>query len=154
MIQLGDSGGGLTSYVVWDIDADYDAGEYFPDWIFGMQEEIAHSFTVSSFTTAVANYYPAYIFAQYNAANDGTQRRYFIADGGTEEDFPVALQASLDEVHKNSDNFRTYTVQGERHCILKYAHFYDEETEGVRFRDWVANLANQIEVENVNCTGC
>jgi hypothetical protein len=154
VIQLGDSGGGLTSYIPWDIDADYDAGQYFPDWISGMQEDIAHSFTLSTFTIAVANYYPTYIFSQYNSANDSTQSRYFVADGGSEEDFATALQTSLNEVHQNSDNFRSYTAQGERHCILKYANFYAEETDGIRFRDWVANLANQIEVESVNCTAC
>lgn len=148
VIQLGDSGGGLTSYILWDIDADYDAGDYFPSWIPNMQEKIAHSFTVSAFTIAVANYYPTYIFAQYNAANDSTQRRYFIADGGAEEDFAAALQASLTEIHNNSNNFRSYTAEGERHCILKYTNFYVEETGGIRFRDWVANLANQIEVDS------
>lgn len=154
VIQLGDSGGGLTSYISWDIDADYDAGKYFPDWIPGMQEEIAHSFTISNFTTAVANYYPTYIFSQYNSANDSTQRRYFIADGGTAEDFATALQASLLEIRKNSPKFRSYTAQGERHCILKYTHFYTEKTDSIYFRDWVANLAHQIEVESVKCTDC
>jgi hypothetical protein len=154
VIQLGDSGGGLTLYIPWDIDADYDAGEYFPYWIPGMQEEIAHSFTVSNFTSAVANYYPAYIFSQFNAANDSTQRRYFTADGGAEEDFAAALQRSLNELQENSDNFRSYTAQGERHCVLKHTNFYAEETDGIRFRDWVANLAHQIEVESVNCATC
>ena len=152
--QLGDSGGGLTSYIPWNIDADYDAGKYFPGWISGMQAEIAQSFTLSGFTAAAANHYPATTFAQYNAANDSTQRRYFTADGGAEEDFAAALQTSLNEVHKNSDNFRSYTATGERHCILKHAHFYAEDTNGVRFRDWVADLAQKIKVENVNCTRC
>lgn len=150
VIQLGDSGGGLTSYIPWDIDADYDAGAYFPNWIPGMQDDIAHSFTLSSFTIAVANTYPTSIFSQYNAANDSTQRRYFVADGGSEDGFPTALQTSLNEIHQKSDNFRSYTATGERHCILKYTEFYFEETDGVRIRDWVANLANQIEVESVN----
>jgi hypothetical protein len=152
--QLGDSGGGLTAYLTWDIDADYEAGDFFPQWIPGMQDEIAHSFTVSKFTDAVATYYPSYVFAQYNAANDSTQRRYFVADGGAAEAFAPALQTSLAEIHQNNDNFRSYTAAGERHCVLKHAHFYAEETEGIRFRDWVANLANQTAVENVTCTTC
>ena len=79
---------------------------------------------------------------------------YFVADGGAEQDFPAALQASLNEIHDSHENFRSYTAQGERHCILKYTDFYYQETNGVRFRDWVADLANEIKVGNVNCTDC
>ena len=114
-----------------------------------MPQEITHSFTVSAFTSAIANYYPNYIFSQYNSANDSTQRKYFVADGGAEKDFPSALQASLNEIHNNNENFRSYTAEGERHCILQYVNFYYEETNGISFRDWVADLANQIKVENV-----
>ena len=148
--QLGDSGGGLTSFIPWNIDADYDAGKTFPDWIPSMQDDVAQTFTLSDFTVAVANHYPNHVFSQYNAANDSTQRRYFVADGGAEEDFAAALQTSLNDIDKNSDNFRSYTAAGERHCVLKHAHFYAEETNGVRFRDWVADLAQQVEVENVD----
>ena len=156
IIQLGDSGGGLTlsPYVTWDMDSDYGAGKYFPNWIPGMQDEIVHSFTVSAFTLATANYYPNYTFSQYNSANDSTQRKYFVADGGAEKDFASALQASLNEIQNNNENFKSYTAQGERHCILKYVNFYYEETNGVGFRDWVADLANQTKVENVRCTDC
>jgi hypothetical protein len=154
--QLGDSGGGLTAYtnITWDIDADYDAGQHFPDWIPGMQDEIAHAFTIAAFASAAANYYPTYTFAQYNTANDSSQQRYFVADGGAPEDFPAALQSSLTEIQSSSDNFRAYTAAGEHHCILQHANFYAEATNGVRFRDWVADLANQVEVENVHCTDC
>lgn len=154
VIQLGDSGGGLTSFIPWDIDADYDAGPNFPDWIPGMQEEIAHSFTVSDFYTAVANHYPDYVFSQFNSANDKTQRRYFVADGGSEQDFAGALQAGLNEIQRDAVNFRSYTARGERHCILKHTSFYAEATDGVHLRDWVANLADQTEVGNVKCTAC
>lgn len=154
VIQLGDSGGGLTSLIDWDINGDYDAGDTFPEWIPGMQDKIAHSFTVSKFTNAVANFYPNYRFSQYNPANDGTQRRYFVADGGLAGDFASALQRSLDEIDEGSSNFRSYTAEGEHHCILKTARFFTEETDGVRLRDWVADLASRVEVTNVKCSDC
>jgi len=154
VIQLGDSAGGLTSYIAWDIDGDYDAGDYFPSWIPDMQDEIAQSFTLSKFYSAVANHYPTYQFSQFNAINDSTQRRYFVADGGLADDFPTALQTSLNEIESAHDNFYSYTAPGERHCILKHTEFYHQETDGVRLRDWVSNLANQMEVETVTCTTC
>ena len=74
---------------------------------------------------------------------------YFTTAGGADEDFAAALHTSLDEIHSTSDNFKSYIAEAERHCVLKHAHFYTEEMGRGRFRDWVANLANQIEVENV-----
>lgn len=150
IVQLSDSSGGLVSVVPWDIDADHAAGQYFPDWIPGMQQEIAHAFTIATYTIALADYYPTYTFGQYNSANDRTQTRYFVADGGPSDGFAAGLQASLDEIHRQAGNFYSYTDNGDRHCILKHAAFYSRETNGVRVRDWVAALANQEEVERVN----
>ena len=147
--QLGDSGGGLVLNIEWDIDSDYDAGQYFPDWIPGMQEEIAKTFTVAKYYSALANYYPDYTFAQYNSAADRIQTRYFTADGGSADDYPATLQASLDEVAQQANNFRSYTAEGNHHCMLETTKLYNEENDGVRVRDWVADLANQIGVENV-----
>ena len=62
---------------------------------------------------------------------------------------PGALQASLDEVIEQADNFRSYTAEGNHHCMLETTKFYNEENNGIRIRDWVADLANQINVENV-----
>ena len=147
--QLGDSGGGLVLHIEWDIADDYDAGQYFPDWIPGMQEDIAKTFTVAKYYNALAKYYPDYTFAQYNSAADKIQTRYYVADGGSADDYPATLQASLDAVAEHADNFRFYTAQGDHHCVLKTTKFYTEENNGIRVRDWVADLANQINVENV-----
>lgn len=152
--QLGDSGGGLTAFLEWNIDADYGAGGNFPDWISGMEGELAQAFTISKFTTAVANHFPNYIFAQYNAFDDRTQRRYFVADGGEGTAFANALAASLQEIEESSPNFHAYTGAGERHCILKHPTLYEEEASGVRLLDWVTDLANQEPVASVRCETC
>lgn len=147
--QLGDSAGGLTSMIEWDIDGDYNAGRTFPAWIPDMQTDLAQNFTISQFYSAVANFYPDTPFAQYNAVNDATQRRYYRADGGEPADFPAAMETSLNAIHSQSPNFRSYTVPGERHCILKYTTFYTESVGDVGLRNWVHDLANQTPVENV-----
>ena len=147
--QLGDSAGGLTSMIEWNIDGDYNAGRTFPSWIPGLQTDLAQNFTISKFYNAIANFYPDTPFAQYNAIDDATQRRYYVADGGQPADFPTAMAASLNEIHTQSPNFHSYTVPGERHCILKHTTFYTETVHETTLRDWVDNLANQKPVENV-----
>ena len=126
VVQLGDSGGGLTSFIPWNIGSDYDAARNFPDWIPRLQDEIATTFTVSAYTAAVAQAYPSYTFAQFNSAADRIQRQYYVADGGQEAAFGEALTASLDEINTAAPNFRSYRSPGDRHCILKHATFYAE----------------------------
>ena len=75
--------------------------------------------------------------------------RYFVADGGSVADYPAKLQASLNEVAQQADNFRSYTAEGDHHCVLKTTKFYSEETNGVLIRDWVADIANQRNVETI-----
>lgn len=141
VIQFGDSGGGLTAFAGdWNINASYDVSATFPDWIPGMQSEIARAFTISNYTTAVSNHYPNVTFAQYNSENDSTQRRYYKADGGNEADFPNALRNALEQI--NSENFYSFVGKGERHCILKHPVFYTEQANGVLLRDWVVDLIN------------
>lgn len=150
VVQLGDSGGGLTSFFEdWDIDQSYDVADTFPDWIPGMDDEIAPAFTISKYTTAVSNHYPNATFAQYNAEDDSTQRRYYVADGGQAEEFPNALQIALNEIDQNSENFYSYTGAGERHCILKHTAFYNEQVDDVFFHEWVTDLAHQTPVETI-----
>ncbi len=140
--QLGDSGGGLTSYIPWDVANDYAAANNFPDWIPTLQTEVSQAFTVSAYTRAVANYYPQHQFAQYNSRADKTQSRYFSADGGRQSDFPDALQASLAEVANDASNFASFTAEGDRHCVLKFPAFYDEVQSDVSLLAWVSDLAN------------
>ncbi len=149
LAQLGDSGGGLTSYIPWNIAADYDASSTLPDWIPTLQTEVAQSFTVSAYTVAVANYYPQHKFAQYNAAADRIQARYYAADGGAKTDFPAALQESLSDVSTTTDNFASFTAAGERHCILNFPAFYDEAQGDVSLLTWVTDLAHGQAVETV-----
>lgn len=141
--QLSDSAGGLVLHIPWDIGADYHSEQYFPAWIPGMQDQIAHAFTIPAYFQAVAAHYPTYTFAQYNAATDQTQQRYFVADGGAADDYEAALRDSLAHTHQAALNFQSYTVPGSHHCALKYTRFYTEEYNGLRLRDWVAGLATQ-----------
>ena len=51
-------------------------------------------------------------------------------------------------------NFRSYIAEGSDHCIMPLSSFYTRQAGGVRFRDWVADMAGGKKVENVICAGC
>lgn len=57
------------------------------------------------------------------------------------------LRAEVPRVH-------TYTAPGSRHTILAFPDFYTLQVNGVRFRDWLANLLNGQAMPDVVCNAC
>lgn len=60
------------------------------------------------------------------------------------------MRQSIDKLNQES-NFRSYVADGVEHTILPFDRFYTTQINGVRFRDWVANLINEQPVDNVAC---
>jgi hypothetical protein len=77
-----------------------------------------------------------------------------MALGGEAGEFEKDLEASLESIHARAPNFRSYTASGNEHEILSLATFYTKQDEGVLFRDWIADLANNRPVKNVHCVIC
>ena len=134
--------------------SDYNSYANFASWIPALTALQPGEFTMARYYSAVAGYYPDHIFAQYNSAFDSVQIRFFVAVGGSQDGFNPALQASLNEIHTNASNFRSYTAGGALHCITPSPQFYTYETDGMRFSDWVADLALGRKVESVTCEPC
>ncbi|MDX1435648.1 MAG: pectin acetylesterase-family hydrolase [Anaerolineales bacterium] len=126
----------------------------FPAWIPGLETLQPAGFTMAGYYSELANYYPDYIFSQYNTAADHVQDRYYQAVGGQPGDFPDDLARSLDEIHTQAPNFFSYVAGGDAHCIMPLDRFYTYAANGVRFRDWVTDLAAGAPVESVRCADC
>jgi hypothetical protein len=68
------------------------------------------------------------------------QTRYFAALGGHAQTFPAALRRSLRAIHQTAPNFRSILVPGHGHCILPTPAYNSQSVDGVRVRDWIADL--------------
>jgi hypothetical protein len=153
--MLADAGAGvitrqwlLESFPTWK------AYENRPMWIPGLADTPLEEFSLAKAYIAGANYYPDNIVAQYNTVHDSSQRFYYAAMGGVEEEWDIGLEASIQEISENAPNFRHFTGWGSGHCILNKERFYTNQVNGVRFRDWVADMAEGKEVPSVHCTDC
>lgn len=153
VVQLGDSLGFLFDEPE-DVDAYYGAYAGFPDWIPALNELAPADFTMARYYTAVANHYPDYLFSQFNTAADQVQFQFHVAGGEEAADFEGAIARAMDAIHADTPNFRSYIGEGTQHCILPRPDFYQRETNGVRFRDWVADLANGNDVPSIRCNDC
>ena len=102
------------------------------------------------FLTALARAHPRHTFARINHVGDQVQERFYRAVGGDPGHFPGRLRAAERSL-KRLPNYRSFLACGSRHCALPTDEFYSLELDGVRLRDWVANLAAG---RDVSCPAC
>jgi hypothetical protein len=94
--------------------------------------------------------WPEHTFAQFTTAADVFQIGYYAAAGGQPRDWPDLMRRSLDQLNQ-LNNFRSYVADGAEHTILLFDRFYTTQINGVRFRDWFANLLTDQPVSNAAC---
>ncbi len=140
---MGDSGGGWR-------------GGLGPTWtLWGTNYNGATGANVSieSFYTNAARSFPNNRVTQYNTAWDETQSFFhFVGFSGTE--YREGLRLNMRDIGNRARNFRSYTQGGDLHCIIPRAEFYSYAANGVRLRDWVADVAAGRGVNSVTCTNC
>jgi hypothetical protein len=97
-----------------------------------------------------AGLWPNRTFAQFTTAADVFQIGYYATAGGQPREWPDLMWAGLDKLNQEG-NFHSYIAAGADHTILPFDRFYTTQINGVRFRDWLANLINDQPVSNVAC---
>ena len=107
------------------------------------------NFATSLYASA-ADLLPARTFAQFTTAADVFQIGYYATAGGQPRAWPDLMWNNLAQLNQ-VNNFRSYVADGAEHTILAFNRFYTTQTNGVRFRDWVADLINEQPVNNVTC---
>jgi hypothetical protein len=119
---------------------DWDVARHWPRWIPAVRRLDQARFRISDYYAAIARFYPHVTFAQINHAADRVQTRYFVALGGRPRAFAGALLESLRAIHRAAPSFRSVVMPGRSHCVLPVADFDHVTVDGVRLRDWVADL--------------
>jgi hypothetical protein len=103
---------------------------------------------------AAAKQQPNIMFAQYDAAEDETQK-YFLSIAGNEPPSLLSvIEANQVDIRNGVSNFRSYIAGGDLHTILVKPEFYAYHVDGTLVRDWVASLVNGEELSDVRCSDC
>ncbi len=103
---------------------------------------------------AAAQRYPKMQLAQYDTAEDKVQKLFLNYLGIDNSTLLPLLLANHADIRSDASNFNTYIAGGDLHTILLRPEFYSYHVNGLRVRDWVANLVNDIEVTDVQCKLC
>jgi hypothetical protein len=152
---LGDAGNGVVDegfkniYINnWNVQ--------IPEWVFGPSWSFSDSSVAEMYST-IADYYPKTKVAQYTTAGDSTQIWFYnvmlqITDNPLSFppdwvnfdnitpavwcDWYGQMLGFADETAQ-SPNYRYYIGAGGDHTIMAYPKFYEEESAGIPFVEWV-----------------
>lgn len=139
---FGDSGGGWRGNL----------GHSFNLWGTTYNGTAGRNLSIEQFYTGAARAFPNNRVAQYNTAWDETQS-FFNFVGFSSVEYREALRQNMRDITNRAGNFRSYIAGGDLHCIMPRNEFYTYSQNGVRFRDWIANIAAGVGVNNVACAG-
>jgi hypothetical protein len=157
--QLGDSGAGvITDSFFQESFPNWQAEPVFPSWIPSldpMTQDITTK-TIADLYTDIAATYPDATMAQFNTEFDETQTLFYNLMGGTGDamGWSTQMYELTGAIDADSPNYLNWVAEGNFHCILPHDRFYTHETDGVLFRDWVDDMLNGEEVDDVTCAEC
>jgi len=150
IVQLGDGYVGVAP-AGWGALETWNALANLPDEIAALTNIDPKTFTITDLYRAVADHYPQHTFAQYTHSADVVQMGYLLVTEGDAASWADTKAQYLEELSA-LDNFRYYVGEGVLHTILPLDEFYTMEVNGVRFRDWFADLIAGVDVPNVSCS--
>jgi hypothetical protein len=171
---LGDAGNGVVSEDFQNFYINnWGVQDNLPDWIPGFDRPIAE-YDLDEMVKLIAGYYPHRKLAQYTTAWDDNQTFYYNVMLNIHDPLewynilPVWCDwhdrmYDLVESAAEAPNYRYYIGAGTEHTVMAYDKFYEEDSAGVPFVDWVgAMVQNQggtrghggMPWENVACEEC
>ena len=92
--------------------------------------------------------------AQINYHEDEAQLGFLSMLGRPNVRLVELLDANMGEIEAAATDFASYLLPGTRHGIIRDPLFYEAAVDGVRLRDWAADLIAGEPVPSVRCSRC
>ena len=132
VVQLGDGAGALRSNP---------SPEPFASWY--------APYTFERLYATAARTAPRVRYAQVNYIDDATQAAQLVQLGVKGQAVSKLLTANLQSVRGSIPSFRSYSIPGRAHTILRSAALYTTKVDGVAFTEWLSSLADGEMVQDV-----
>jgi hypothetical protein len=159
VVQLGDAGVGVVTRD-WEGLAEWGTFDEIPD----LEALEGLNLTPANFNTelyrATALAYPDNFFSQYTNWTDEVQIGFFFLQGGgaTPQEaggnWVTGARSRMTGLNSSLPNYANFVIGGGQHTILSLPEFYTYASNGVRVRDWVADMLAGEDVPDVLCNNC
>lgn len=91
---------------------------------------------------------------QVNHAFDQVQAANIKLTSIQDPDVYALIQETGKNIKADVPHFKSYLTGGNKHTSIQLYSFYGYQSNGIRLRDWVADIAIGKEVDNVHCNPC
>lgn len=153
VVQLGDGSGGyrgfanFNPYEVWALD---EVVSELPN----IADISADDFGFHHLYLGAAQLNSNIRFASYDNAEDEVQKQFLAIGGAPASSLQPLLEMNLAEIGAAIPGFRYYVAGGAMHTILLRPEVYTYQVGGVSFIDWLTDLVQGEDIENVMCSDC
>ncbi len=153
IIQLGDASGGyrgfanFNPYDSWNTDEVIGELEY-------MQNIPGESFSFHQLYIAAHRANPDIRLASFDTVEDSVQKQFLALGGSPTRSLLPLLDANLEEISQEVDDFRYFVAGGDVHTILLRPELYTYKAGDVALLDWLSRLAAGELVDNARCVDC
>lgn len=154
VIGLGDAAGGYRSDSMKTVQQEHwglpEALRGHPGWeTFG-----ASRLGIEDLYVTAAGGAPNLELYQVDQAYDAVQLEFLELAGTGGADLLELIRDNRRDIREATASFRSFTVGGYEHTVMGRAPFYFYESEGRRFRDWLAAILAGDSVPSVTCETC
>jgi hypothetical protein len=147
VVQLGDGAGGYGARAISDILAGWGAtSSILTDPAY--QGVDSATFNLETLYIVGSRATPRVSYTQFNHVDDAVQV-IFLRLLGVQERLPATIAGNLADIRAANPRFRSYTSPGDMHTILLRPEFYTLTVDNVAFRDWLAQLLDGTEVQDI-----
>lgn len=159
VFQFGDSGAGvITESFFRDAFPSWNATAFMPRWIDSLNPDEVDVFSLelADLYIRLGEAYPNNLLSQYNTTFDENQTFYYDAMGGENgaQGWSEKMLSSMSRIRSDTPNFRSFQASGEQHCIIVANNFYTVEAGGVKLTDWLQDMIDGKDIDNVACEDC
>ncbi len=151
--HVSDSAAGIVSPAFFgEINESWKPQSVYPSYIPGSDPSVTAK--LSSFYTAVGNFFPQMPLSQLNSQADGTQSLYYgVVTGEDPAGWSPLMLGEMSAIHAGTTNFSSYLTPGSKHCVLVDDDFYGAP-DGKAISSWVGDLVNDTKPADLACPDC
>lgn len=158
IIQFSDSAVGVaTDDFFQQCSPIWNPMKHAPAWIPSLDPDKTDwsKLSVTALYQEVGRFYPDVTLSQFNTNFDEVQSFFYQLMGGKDTDeWAEKAVASLAAISEAIPNFSYFHSGGDLHTIIPEHDFYALSTNDIKLVDWLDQLIDTTDAQNIMCTQC
>lgn len=152
---IGDSINSLHQQAIKNADvSSWNLGSVFKNHL-AFEQMNAQNFGIDRlYISSTSQNLPNIELYQTDHAYDNKQEYYLKLTGQEDPDILTSIRESRAKIKESDIDFQGFTIGGTAHTAFMGHHFYFYMSDGMRLSEWVADIAQNKNVQSYDCANC